>query len=193
MSGAGLFERLALSQISSDLEPSIDDRHTAIDRVTALGFAPIMGSLLIRIKGGNDGASYRQAHELMMWRLSIRDTKRNWSNPNRTSRVVSEALRFYVFDMCKTCEGRGQLAHSYTGPADDEAGAICPSCSGTTKAPRDVSGRARSIFQRGDIPARLEVMLDEADALIGRCERIATGVSRWKLYGSEGVSTIYSG
>lgn len=184
MSGQTLFERLALAQVSSHLSP----RETVcdIDRITALGFAPKLGSLLIRLKGANDAASYTEAKELIAQRLYTTGQRKGWGHIERMRRVADESLRFYIFDMCKTCEGRGQLAHSYNGPADEDAGAICPTCSGTAKADRNVRGRAASILVKGEILGRLERILDAADGLLGHAERIATGTSRWKLYGSDG-------
>lgn len=183
MSGATLTETLALSQISSDLAPSGEDAQHAIERVTALGFAPRLGSLLIRLKGANDAPSYNAALQLLVTHLNQIAKRKNWGHPNRIERVANEALRFYLLDMCTECDGRGILAHSYSGPAEEDAGNICPGCHGTTKASRDIRKRAGAIFKAGDIPSRLEAILNEADAILGRAERIATGVSRTKLYG----------
>lgn len=180
-----LQERLALAQISSHLGSAQDERQTPVDRITALGFAPRLGSLLIRLKGANDRQSYIDALDLISTRMFQLAQKHRWGHMERCRRVSNEALRFYIFDMCTTCGGRGVLAHSYSGPADDDAGAVCPGCGGSAKAHRNVQERAGSIFKLGDIPNRLEKMLNEADAIIGRAERIATGISRWKLYGHD--------
>ena len=184
MSGRGLFESLALAQISGHLSPK--ETICDIDRVTALGFAPRLGSYLIRLKAANDAASYIAAVRMLSSRLYQMGIKNRWGHMARMQRVAQESVRFYLFDMCKTCEGRGKLAHSYSGPqADDDAGETCPTCSGSAKADRNVRGRAAAIYVPGDIPSRLEKILDAADGIVGRSERIATGISRWKLYGND--------
>ena len=73
------------------------------------------------------------------------------------------------------------LAHSYSGPQEDEAGQVCGVCGGSGKAARNVQKRAGAIFEAGDIPRVLEAMLDEADAILGRAELSATGICRAKL------------
>lgn len=183
MTARTLFETLALSQLSDSLGPRADDVQTDIDRVTALGFAPTLGSLLIRLKGGNDYKCHAEAVELIASRLfTIGSRPRNqWGHMDRMRRVASDAVRFYLLDMCNTCEGRGKLAHSYSGPQEEDAGMLCDTCGGTGKAARNVPGRARAIQQPGEIVARLETMLDEADGLIERAARLATGISRAKL------------
>lgn len=183
MSGATLFERLALSQISGDLGTSPDGRHTDLDRITALGFAPTLGSLLIRIKGGNDHRSYHDAVDLISWRLEQVAKRKKWGHPARMKRCAVEALSFYILDMCKTCEGRGVLAHSYSGPADQDAGATCSSCGGTAKASRTSPQRATAILRAGETPRLIQEIIDAADGIVERSARLATGISRGKLYG----------
>lgn len=179
-----LFERLALSQVSSHLEPADSDHIGDIERVTALGFAGSLGSMLIRLKGANDPLCYEPAVETLVSRLYWIGKRQKWSTgtgQQRLYRVAREAVRFYMFDQCPTCGGRGKLAHSYTGPAEDDAGQVCPACGGSGKAHRNVQKRAGTIFEPGDIPQRLEAMLDAADAILMRAELQATGISRAKL------------
>ena len=185
MSGATLAEKLALAQISSHLGESASNRQMPIDRVCALGFAPKLGSLLIRLKGANDAPSYNEAKQLIAERLFHIGRRKNWGHFARMLRVADASLHFYILDMCKTCEGRGQLAHSYSGPADEDAGNVCPSCGGSAKASRNAKERATAIMKPGEIPARLAEMLDAADGIVERAARIATGISRWKLYGRD--------
>ena len=180
---ASLVERLALAQISSHLGKG--ERQMPIDRVCALGFAPKLGSLLIRLKGANDAPSYGEAKNLIADRLLQIGKRKNWGPYPGMLRIADAALTFYLFDMCKSCEGRGQMAHSYSGPADEDAGNVCPSCGGSAKASRNDKERIAALLRPGEIPARLSEILDAADGILERAARIATGISRWKLYGRE--------
>lgn len=178
-----LEEVLGLSQISSNLRFR-GEAPSAIDRVTALGFAPALGSLLIRLKVGNDHKCYSEAVELVATRLYTIGRRKNWGHMGRMRRVAAEAIRAHLLDMCRGCGGRGFIPRNYgPGSREDDAGDICRECGGTGKAPRNVQNRARAIFQPGDIPTRLEAMLDEADGVVERTARLAMGVSRAKLYG----------
>ncbi len=187
MSADIFIERLSLAQISDDLAPRPDESISDLDRVTALGFAPRLGSLLLRLKNTNDAVCYNPALEMLIGRLMWQGRRQKWSGGRdnwRYKRVATESISFYLRDWCKTCEGRGQLAHSYSGPQDEDAGTICTSCGGSAKAYRDVPKRAGTIFEHGDIPQRLEQMLDAADAILGRALIAASGISRSKLYGN---------
>ena len=184
MSGRGLFESLALAQISGHLSPK--ETICDIDRVTSLGFAPVLGSLLIRLKGGNDAASYIPARQLIADRLYNIGRRKNWGDIKRMERVADEAIRFWlVGEICGACGGRGVIPHAYTGEREDDAGTTCGKCSGTGKADRDALGRAVAMHRPGEIPKRLAEILDAADGILGRAARIATGISRWKLYGRD--------
>ena len=181
-----LFEILARSQISRNLRDRNDGLHADIDRVTAIGFAPKLSSYLVRLKGGLDHSVYRETVLLISQRLLQLGKRKAWGGHGcslaRAARVARCSIEFYLLgEICKECGGRGRMPHSYVGPGDDEAGAVCPSCGGSGKASRNVYSRARAILQAGEIPTRLEAMLDAADGIVSRAQISATGVSRAKL------------
>ena len=187
MSGATLFERLALAQIGSHLGSHLDGRIMPVDHVTALGFSPRLGSLLIRLKAGLDHKSYADAQELIAERLYVLGRRKNWGHMDRMRRVADAALRFYIMgEICATCDGRGKMPNSYSGrDVNKQAGEICRACNDTGLAPRNTYGRAVAILVRGEVVSRLEPILDAADGILERAARIATGISRWKLYGRD--------
>lgn len=177
-----LEEVLGLSQISSDLRPR--EQTSAIDRVTALGFSDALGSLLIRLRVDLDHRCHAQAVDTVAYRLRTIGKNKGWGHMGRMQRVAAEAIRYHLLDMCRGCGGRGFVPSKYgPGIRESEEGAVCAECGGTGMAPRNVPGRARAIFQPGDIPKRLEDILEAADGIVGRALRRATGISKTKLYG----------
>jgi hypothetical protein len=184
MTARSLFETLALSQITDNLGERSDGGTCDVDRVTALGFSPRLGSLLIRLKGANDPKCHADALEMIAGRLLVVGRRKNWGPLGRMRRVAQAALQHYLVDMCPACSGRGVIPKNYAGPQDDDAGDVCMTCHGTGKAERNLNKRAMAILQPGELPRNLEKMLDHADGMLERAQRMATGISRSKLYGN---------
>lgn len=160
---------LANALLSSNLSHN-PNRETAPDRIGALAFSDALGAKLWRLRWADDSACFAPAVQLLADRVADRERHRNdaWSVIETLCGIV---VNEWLFDLCKTCAGRGYSVIEGTG----RAGRSCSTCNGTGN--RRYSDQERmgemgftlSIYKKwAPRFAQAHSILAEADASTGR-------------------------
>lgn len=136
---------------TSDLKD--DAHHHQTEVLAAVALSSELGSLLFRVKFGNDATSHKALLEKWLVIVGKKSVFRSWPSHVAQDKVAQASLEYWLCDLCGHCEGKGYHVLAGAPVLSDDP---CKVCKGTGKKPLACEKRIRDYVE--DMVQTLEVM-----------------------------------
>ena len=135
----GITENYSRSINSSNLKS--DEHHFDTDNLAAVALSSELGTVLFRVKYGNDATTYNTLLDAWSKKVKFKAEVREWPKHITAHKVAEISLGYWLNDVCEVCSGRGyETLHN--SPVLDET-RPCPCCHGEKRKPLIVERRWR--------------------------------------------------
>jgi hypothetical protein len=139
-----VLDMLARAEVSSDLQHH--SNHCAVDVLGAAGMASVSNPAymaLFRVKFLNDASELSTAKSIFI-RWARRAMVSRGLVADQASRIGSQALMKWLYDVCPACTGLGYQAIPGCPTLSDTP---CINCGGTGKPPNDGKAKPSEVFR----------------------------------------------